>query len=190
MIRVLLLIAALGVPADPAGAATRFEIIDDCADDSRLQGRYTIGELRDARRNMRTEAAEYTDCADVLRRAELALVEGSGGEEDAATTGGGTGEPAAPPAEPPAPADDSERAALDAARAQGAAPVALRGREIKPGGAGFTTGAVRNEMPGSLLGVVIALALGMTAVLGAARRGFVPMRGGEAMRNDPWRPIP
>ena len=181
MIRLLLVIAALGVTAAPAAAASRYEIIDDCSDDSRLQGRYTVQELRDARRNLRTEVAEYTDCADVLRRAELALIERS-------DPSGALTPPSAPSAPTPsAPVDEAERAALREARAAAPAPVTVRGRRIEPGSAGFTTGSVRNEMPGSLLPVVIALALLLAWALAA---GFVGRGTGEARGNDLWRPIP
>ncbi len=184
-----LLLIVLLVLAAPASAATRYEVIDDCSDDSRLQGRYTAEELRDARRNLRTEVAEYTDCADVLRRAELALVERTGAEGAAGappTTGGDDGAAATPLV----PADEPEQRALQQARADAPAPVTLRGRAVEPGSAGFTTGAVRNDMPGSLLGALIALALVMAGLLVVTVRGFGPWRGGEPMRNDPWRPIP
>ena len=178
MIRLFLLVAVLGVTAAPAAAATRYEIIDDCADDSRLQGRYTLAELRDARRNMRTEAAEYTDCADVLRRAELALME-------TPSAGGAVTPGDSQPPSSQAPASAEERVVLQKARLT-PAPVTVRGREIEPGSAGFTPGAVRNELPGSLLPVLFGLAM----LCAAACTGFVHRGTGEAMRNDLWRPIP
>ena len=66
--RLILLLAA---PPRAAAAATRDEIIRDCADDGALQGDYSPAELRDARQNLPSDVAEYTDCGDVLRRAEL-----------------------------------------------------------------------------------------------------------------------
>ena len=180
--RRLLTIAAVLLLAAPAAAASRFEVVADCADDSRLQGDYTVAELRDARRNLQAEA-EYTDCADVLRRAELALLERreSAGPRDSRTGTATLPQPAAL-----VPADDAERAALREARAEAPAAVPLRGRAVEPGRAGFAPAAVRNELPGSLLAVLFSLALlGAWALWGFVRRGT-----GEAMGNDLWRPIP
>ncbi len=176
MTRLLLLIAVLAVTAAPASAAGRDAIMEDCADDSRLQGTYTLAELRDARHNLRSEVAEYTDCADVLRRAELRLVERS--EEDAGARTDGAA-PAAGGAEPPspallAPANPAEQEGLRAARSGGSAPVRIGDQEVRPGSAGFTVGAVRNDMPGSLLGVVISLVL---LALGAAGARLLRARG-------------
>ena len=179
ILRVLLFVLVL---AAPASAATRYEIIDDCSDDSRLSGDYTAAELRDARKNLEGEVAEYTDCADVLRRAELALVERSGGGPPV-STGSGGGQP--PEAAPLVPADDAERVALREARTA-PAPVAVRGRAIEPGSAGFTPGAIRNEMPISLQAAVFGLLL----LFAWGLWGFVRRGTGEAMGNDLWRPIP
>jgi hypothetical protein len=179
-VRLALILLATLVIAAPASAATRFEIVSDCADDSHLQGEYTVAELRDARRNLQAEA-EYTDCADVLRRAELALTERSGSRGVPSGPG-----PAAAPA-PHAPANEAERAALREARESPPVPVTVRGHRIEPGSAGFSTGSVRNEMPGSLLPVVIGLALLLAWALAT---GFVRRGTGEAMGNDLWRPIP
>ena len=176
----LLALLALWVAAPaPASAASRDDIIADCADDGRLSGKYSPSELRDARKNLPSDVAEYTDCADVLRRAELALMEkkpSAGG----AVTPGDTQPPASTPA------SDEERTALQKARLTAPAPVTVRGREIEPGSAGFTPGAVRNELPGSLLPVLFGLAM----LCAAALRGFVGKGTGEAMGNDLWRPIP
>ena len=160
----LLALLALWVAAPaPASAASRDEIIGDCADDGQLQGRYSPSELRDARKNLPSDVAEYTDCADVLRRAEL----GDGGSPGGnGTSGGGafpgsTGSPGSGGSSGPAltPANDAERAALTRAQTDGAAPVEVNGEAITPGAAGFSPNATRNGMPASLLFAIIALAL-------------------------------
>ena len=77
---------ALLLAAAPAQASVRDKIIQDCADDGVLQGDYSPQQLRDARQNLPSDVAEYTDCADVLRRAELPDRSGGSG----AAGGGGT----------------------------------------------------------------------------------------------------
>jgi hypothetical protein len=160
----LALLALWAAAPAPASAASRDEIIADCADDGQLSGNYSPSELRDARKNLPSDVAEYTDCADVLRRAEL----GDGG-----SPGAGGGAPGAGGSFPGAtgsgssggstpnltPANDAERAALVKAQAEGAAPVEVNGETITPGAAGFSPNATRNGMPASLLFAVIALAL-------------------------------
>src|SRR3954449_8987509 len=99
-------LALILVVAPPALAASRGKIIRDCADDGQLQGPYSQSELRDARQNLPSDVAEYTDCADVLRRAELPDRSNSGGGgagggatgggADAAVGGGGGGQLLAP----------------------------------------------------------------------------------------------
>lgn len=169
-----LTIALLAVPAAPATAASRDEIIQDCADDGRLQGKYSKSELRDARKNMPSDVAEYTDCADVLRRAELPdRGDGAGG-----AGGGGTGDgpsAAAGGAGGPellTPRDDAERKSLDDARASGAQPVGVGDGEVVPGASGLATEARSNGIPGTLLAVLVLLALGaVAALIPALRRG-------------------
>ena len=78
---------AVLLTAAPAQASVRDKIIKDCADDSVLQGNYTPQQLRDARQNLPSDVAEYTDCADVLRRAELPD-RGSGSGGSGSTPGG------------------------------------------------------------------------------------------------------
>ena len=63
LVAVLALFAA--VPA--AHASTRSKIIADCSDDGVLQGTYTAAQLRDARKHLPSDVAEYSDCADILR---------------------------------------------------------------------------------------------------------------------------
>ena len=160
----LLAILALWAAAPaPASAASRDEIIGDCADDGQLQGKYKPSELRDARKNLPSDVAEYTDCADVLRRAEL----GDGGSAGGGTgsSGGGafpgsTGNSGSGGSGPIlTPENDAELASLAKAQTEGAAPVEVNGETITPGAAGFSPNATRNGMPASLLFAIIALAL-------------------------------
>lgn len=175
----LLALLALGVVAPaPAPAASRDEIIQDCADDGRLQGNYSASELRDARKNLPSDIAEYTDCADVLRRGELpnrsssdAGAGGGGMPGGGASTGGGGSGPTLTPA------SDAERKALAEAATSGAAPVEVGGERIVPGAAGFSPDAARNGLPTTLLFAIVALALLGLLALGYAARDKLPWFG-------------
>jgi hypothetical protein len=164
----LLLALAL---ASPAMAASRGQIIRDCADDGRLQGKYSQSDLRDARQNLPSDVAEYTDCADVLRRAELPDRDqggggGNGGGGSAAGGGGGGGGAA-----PITASTDADRRALAKAASAGGAAVDVGGRSIVPGAAGLGGDAVRNGLPVALIVVLVLLALGgATLAIPAARR--------------------
>jgi hypothetical protein len=142
------LLAALLVPATARAVSITTKIVQDCADDSVLEGHYTVPQLRKALRHLPTDVAEYSDCSDVLTRAI-----------DAATAGSGA--PASPaPAQPatPAPgggaprstASPAPRAALDlpatgavthqdkynlglAMQQAHGQPVDVGGRRIRPG---------------------------------------------------------
>jgi hypothetical protein len=173
---------ALLLAAAPAQASVRDKIIKDCADDSVLQGSYTPQQLRDARQNLPSDVAEYTDCADVLRRAELPdrNTPGGGGTTGGGITGGGTGSGGAT-GTPGASGGDSGRlitpttdpdrqALIDAAQA-GAQPVTVGGKELRAGASSIDASAIRNDLPTPLLVALIALGVvGVALVLPLVRR--------------------
>jgi hypothetical protein len=167
------------VAAPTAMAASRNQIIKDCADDSQLQGSYTKSELRDARQNLPSDVSEYTDCADVLRRAELpdskgggAGGGGAGGGGPAAGAGGAGGGALLTPS------TDTDRKQLAKAAAAGAAPVDINGESVVPGAAGLHSGATRNGIPGTLLAAMVLLGLGGAALAVPVVRRGLPL---------PWR---
>ena len=159
----LLALALLAVLAPAASAASRNQIIRDCADDGRLNGNYSAGEIRDARQNLPADVDEYTDCRDVLRRAELGDA-GAGGTGGGAAGGGGTGAPGQPGG-PLTPASPEEERALAAARQEAGGPVDVAGRKVLPGASGFAAYAARHELPWPLI-AALAL-LGVAAVAAA-----------------------
>jgi hypothetical protein len=65
----LLLACVAAIPAD-AHASVIDDIIVDCQD-GELQGNYTPAQLRKARQDLPGDVAQYTDCAAVLRNAEI-----------------------------------------------------------------------------------------------------------------------
>jgi hypothetical protein len=179
---VMCLLALL--PASPASASTRNKIIRDCADDGVLQGKYSPSALRDARQNLPSDVAEYTDCADVLRRAELPNTSsgsggsGSGGSGAGSLPGGGSGSAGGgAPAEKLTPSNETERKALAEAATTGASPVEVNGQKVVPGAAGFAPHAARNGLPDSLLFAILALTLLGLLGLGYAVRDKLPFAG-------------
>jgi hypothetical protein len=165
------------VLASPASAASRGQIIRDCADDGQLQGHYSQSDLRDARQNLPSDVAEYTDCADVLRRAELPdRNSSSGGNAGGVAAGGGSGSASGGNGgggTPLTPTTDADRAELAKAASSGAAPVDVGGRSIVPGAAGLGGDAVRNGLPVALIVALALLGLGGAALaIPAARRPF------------------
>lgn len=172
--------ALLLVVASTAAAASRNTIIRDCADDGRLDGKYTQSEIRDARRNLPTDIDEYSDCRDVLRRAELP----SGGSSSGGGPGGGPGVPAGgpgggAPGGPPAllaASSPEESKSLTDARASFSEAVAVGdGDKVLPGASGFASGAARHDLPWPLVAILILLGVAAgAAVMAPIRRRVLP----------------
>jgi hypothetical protein len=154
----LVMVLTLLVAAPAAMAGTRENIIADCYDDGKLDGNYSPSEIRDARNNLPADIDQYSDCRDVLARALGGTgdkrVDGGGGSQ-----GGGSG-----PSEPLTPSTPDEQAALDkAATGGGDEPIQVGDHTVVPGAAGFSSDAVRNTIPPTLLAVLILLGLAALA---------------------------
>ena len=169
-------VAALAGTVPAAQASTRSKIIADCSDDGVLQGHYTPSELRDARKHLPSDVAEYTDCPDVLRRAELDTGGGSGNGPGGATGGlppsGGVPAPGLPavPAGPETPAD---HAALAGAQQAPGRPVKVGGQNLLAGAAPLREGYRANGLPASLVIALILLGLaGLALSIPPVRRRF------------------
>jgi hypothetical protein len=163
----LLALALLVLLAPAAGAASRSQIIRDCSDDGRLQGNYSASELRDARQNLPADIDQYTDCREVLRRAELAA-SSSGGAGGAWGLFGGGSPPGGIP-EPGAlltPASPAEEAALAEARRDSGGPLRVAGRQVEPGAAPFSAFAASHALPWHVVAVLVLL--GLAALAAAA----------------------
>ena len=77
----LLLAAALLSIASPAHASTGGTIIDRCIHGQPLSG-FSQQAYREALANLPTEVEEYSDCANLIRRAELSAAGGAGAGAD------------------------------------------------------------------------------------------------------------
>jgi hypothetical protein len=178
----LALLTALCAPslAHASGAA----VVRDCADGT-LSHTYSQKDYADALAHMPADVDEYTDCRDVIKRAQLGGAgggsgsgggggggglggAGGGGTDDG--TGGGAG------ADPLAGATPEERASYEhAVAAAAAAPASMNldGRPITAGDAGASTAHAVSDLPTSLLVLLALLAVGGLGATAFGARRFV-----------------
>jgi hypothetical protein len=175
--------ALLLMGAAPAMASTRGEIFDDCQDDSQLSGSYSPSDLRDARKHLPSDLREYSDCEDVLRRAELPDPSTgggnppSGGSTTPPTTPGqppsGSGSAGAAPVAPAVPETEQDNKAIAAAQKAGTQPLSVGERTIIPTASGLPGGPKANDLPTALVASLILLALaGLALSIPPLRRRF------------------
>jgi len=168
--------ACLGAPA--AALADGDAVLRDCNDNGKLDKKYKQSEYRDAIENIPTDLDEYTDCRDVIRRAQLGLGgssgnSGSGSSNDGstgtggpgATPGGGTGSGSSANAtDALAGASPQEREALDAKTAAGNTAIRIGGELLQPGKLAFSGVSSSTSLPTPL---IILLVLLTAAALGS-----------------------
>ena len=175
----------LVVPAT-AGASGR-SVVRDCTDNGRIDSHHSQGDYKSALGSLPSDVDEYTDCRQIIeqaKRSDASSGSSSGGSAGSGTGGGFSGgggggisggfDSATPPPSSNFPASPAESSALAQAGAQGGGPVAVAGEPITPGGTGVTEAALRNDVPGPLLALVILLGLGALAmtVSGGRARGL------------------
>jgi hypothetical protein len=158
--RRLLITAVLGCLLLPAAAwASGNAVIKDCTDDGVIQGHYSQQDYKDALNNLPTDVDEYTDCRDVIKRAQTG---GTGGGPGAGGPGSGGHTPAG--GDPLASATPAEKAALAAAQANGGSkPVEIGGKLVQPGKLGFGGLGSPTTLPASLIAVLVALGIAAAA---------------------------
>ena len=173
--RRLLITAVLGCLLLPAAAwASGTAVIKDCTDDGVIQGHYSQQDYKNALNNLPTDVDEYTNCRDVIKRAQLAASGGGGG----GGTSGGSAVPVAPPGtDPLAGASESERAAVEAARNGGAdKPIRIGGKLVQPGKLGFGALGSPTTLPNSLIAVLVAIGIAAAAAAATYVRNRVVAR--------------
>ncbi|WP_445148436.1 hypothetical protein [Baekduia sp. Peel2402] len=190
-IALALLTALLAVPG--AALASGNAVVKDCANDGKLDKRYSQSDYADALANLPADVDEYSDCRDVIQRARLSGGSSSGSSSGGSSTGGGTtgggstgggttgggsngdtGTASSGPApDPLASATDAERAAFQKAIANGDAPVKLDGRPISPGALGGAKSNGLADLPAPLLAILALLALGAFGATALGTRRLV-----------------
>lgn len=180
--------------ASVARADTTTQIWRDCVLDSKLDGNYTLAQLRAARSHPPADGMEYTDCTDILARAIAAKTSssshsnsggnssggggtggggggGAGGSGSSSGGGGGGGNGAADnaPATPLTPTTPADQQALTEAAIQGSNVVKVDGKPVMPGGASQLAADVgRNSVPSTL--IIVLILLGLAAILAGGRQ--------------------
>jgi hypothetical protein len=146
--------------APPARADVGASIIERCTHGQSLGG-FSQQDYRRALQELPTEVEEYSDCANLIRKAQLAAATGRG-------AGGGPGVGPAGPGLTPAQRDELARAS----RAR-AAPVQVGGQAIRPGVVHADIASALSSLPTPLL-VTLAFLLACAAlVAGGALRNRV-----------------
>lgn len=162
-----LVAAALLIVPAAANADVGAAIIRDCqAHGDRVTGHYTQQQYAQALAELPGDVAEYTGCADAIRRAQLAAAAGRtpGGRSGAAPATANTLASAAP----------AERAAVVAAQKDGSHALDVGGQTVRPGIVTFRSGSVFNALPTPLLVALIVLVVAGLAAGG--RRGWELVR--------------
>jgi hypothetical protein len=172
-----LLLLALCVPA--AHASGR-DVIRDCTDDEVLSKTYTQAEYRQALAQLASDADQYGNCRNVIKRAQLAALRDSRPKRDSGSNGGGGkgggsrgksgGFGNKPAGEQLKSATDEERRAVDAGRSSAGKPVNLRGVAVAPG-----VGS-HSDIPTALLVLLVLVLAGALALAAIRIRALVLAR--------------
>jgi hypothetical protein len=158
VIQTLIVLVALCALAAPAAQAGYQDVIKDCAQDGKLDKKYSDAELIKAKKNLPADVNEYSDCRDVIG----AAIGGAGRQGGGGGKGGGgngSSDTGGPPAAQAARAQDKH----DLAKfAHGATKpkVKVGGQTLTPGKNGlFSTASAQNGLPLPLLLALIAMAI-------------------------------
>ena len=167
------LLALTPSPALASGSS----VIRDCTDDGQLSRHYSQKDLQSALANLPTDVDEYTNCRDVIRRAQLGGGQGgSTGGRRAATGGGGGRRRARRHARTANGRCRRRDVARLASGPEGGGPARSAAAPVTPGAARFTAADVRNTLPTPLIVALVLLGLGGLAGGSLAARNLVLAR--------------
>jgi hypothetical protein len=147
-------LVALACLAAVATADTGAKIIERCTHGQSLSG-FSQKDYRRALQELPTEVEEYSDCANLIRHAQLAAAGGGGG----GSNGGG----ASPLTTPISPAEQSS---LSGASKGGASPLRVGGQSVQPGVIHANVSSAFSSLPTPLLALLIFLLACAAALAG------------------------
>jgi hypothetical protein len=159
-----LALSLLVLLAAAASADTGAKIIERCTHGQSLGG-FSQKDYRRALAELPTEVEEYSDCGNLIRRAQLAALNGNGG-------GGG-------PSTPATPLTPSEQSAVARAPKSGGAPLTVGSQRVSPGVIDANVSSALSSLPDPLL-AMLAFLLACAAALG----GRAILNGVRAYRSD------
>lgn len=161
-------IAALALAAAaPAQANVGEKIIRRCTNNESLSG-FSQAAYKQALEELSAGTEEYSNCAQLIRQAQLAAATGHG-----APAGG----PAAPNAQALTPTP-AEQTAISKAPNAGSAPVEVGGQTIHPGVVHADIASALSTLPTPLLATVAFLLVGLLLAAGAGIRNRLRARRG------------
>jgi hypothetical protein len=143
--------------AAPASADVGATIISRCTHGQSLSG-FSQQDYRQALQELPTEVEEYSDCANLIRRAELAAAGRGGGGPSAATA---------------IPVTAAERRALNRAPALGSTPLQVGNQTIRPGVIHADIASALSSLPTPLLATLAFMLACVLLLAGRAIRNRV-----------------
>jgi hypothetical protein len=161
LVAIAFTLAAL-LAATPAQANVGETIIRRCTNNESLSG-FSQTAYKQALEELSAGTEEYSNCAQLIRQAQLAAATGHG-----AATGG----PAAPNAQALTPTP-AEQKAISHAPDAGSAPVEVGGQTIHPGVVHADIASALSTLPTPLLATVTFLLVGLLLAAGAGVRNRV-----------------
>jgi hypothetical protein len=153
--------------APPASADVGATIIERCTHGQSLGG-FSQQDYQRALQELPTEVEEYSECGNLIRRAQLAAAGGGGG-----APGAGAGPAAATVATPLTPA---ERSAIRQIAKTGSAPQVIGNEVITPGVVHAGVASALSTLPNSLLALLAFLLVFALVLAGRAIRSRVHAR--------------
>jgi hypothetical protein len=164
------LVPALGLAlffalAAPAAADVGATIISKCTHGQSIAG-FSQQDYRQALQELPTEVEEYSNCANLIRQAELAAAGGGGGG------GGFFGGPASGPVVA-IPLTPAEASALKQALKTDAAPARVDGAVVQPGVVPVSIASALSSLPTPLLAILAFMLACAVVVAGGALRNRV-----------------
>jgi hypothetical protein len=157
---IALTLAMLTLPAASARADVGATIIERCTQGKSISG-YTQQDYRKALQELPTEVEEYSDCANKIRRAQLA-----------AAGGGGVG-PAGAGSIVPTPLTPAEQRGIAAISRHPAPALRVGNQLIRPGVVHAGLSSAFSSLPNALLAVLALLAASALALAGRTIRNRV-----------------
>jgi hypothetical protein len=153
--------------AAPAGADVGATIISRCTHGQSIAG-FSQQDYRQALQELPTEVEEYSDCANLIRQAELAAAGGGGG----AGAGGGGGSFGGPASGPVAaiPLTPVESSAVKRALKTNAAPARVDGAVVRAGVVPVSIASALSSLPTPLLAILAFMLACALLLAGSAVR--------------------
>jgi hypothetical protein len=180
--RPLLALAAallmLLVSAAPAGASEATKILEACSNGTLPTG-YSPQAYSQAIKQMPAELAEYSDCPDLIQKAQLAAA--ASAHSGSGTGGGGTGTGASPTVAPPTP---TEQKTLEHIPQASSPPVHVGDEVIHPGVVHVNIASAFSALPTPLVALLVFLLACALLLLARIVRDRVRKTGGHSNPRD------